>query len=134
MMVIKNNIVPLKGYSAMALWPFIFVRNDAHYNVITERHERIHFEQQKEMLVIGAAIALVLAVCGCGWWSLFALPLFFYWYGIERLIKWAYYRNRMTAYKNISFEREAYANQNNVAYLDERKPYAFLKYINSNIN
>lgn len=112
MMVIKNNIVPLKGYSAMALWPFIFVRNDAHYNVITERHECIHFEQQKEMLLV----------------------FFYLWYVIEWLCKCIYYRNSKTAYKNISFEREAYANQNNVAYLDERKPYAFLKYINSNIN
>ena len=29
-----------------------------------------------------------------------------------------------TAYKNISFEREAYANQNGLAYLDERKHFA----------
>lgn len=25
---IYNNIIPFKGYTAMCLWPFIFVRND----------------------------------------------------------------------------------------------------------
>ena len=107
---IVNNIIPFKGFSAMALFPFVFVRSDATITKATLRHERIHCEQQKEMLMV----------------------FFLLWYGIEWLIKWAYYRNRMTAYKNISFEREAYANQNNVAYLDERKPYAFLKYLTKN--
>ena len=96
----------------MALFPFVFVRSDATITKETLRHERIHCEQQKEMLMV----------------------FFLLWYAIEWLVKLCYYRNRITAYKNISFEREAYSNQNNVAYLDERKPYAFLKYINSNIN
>lgn len=33
-------------------------------------------------------------------------------------------------YRNISFEREAYANQHNWYYIKERKRYAFLRYIN----
>lgn len=112
MIIVKNNIIPFKGFSAMALFPFVFVRSDATITKITLRHERIHCEQQKEMLMV----------------------FFLLWYAVEWLVKLFYYRNSITAYKNISFEREAYANQNNVAYLDERKPYAFLKYINSNIN
>jgi hypothetical protein len=31
-------------------------------------------------------------------------------------------------YLNISFEKEAYANEGNLNYLKERKPYAWLKY------
>jgi hypothetical protein len=112
MITIRNSFIPVKDFTALTLWPFVFVRKDARMAATTIRHENIHGEQQKEMLI-----------------------LFFYlWYLVEWLVKLCIYRNSMTAYKNISFEREAYANQNNVAYLDERKPYAFLKYLNSNIN
>ena len=33
------------------------------------------------------------------------------------------------SYFNISFEKEAYANENDPNYLKNRKPFAFLKYI-----
>ena len=109
---IVNNIIPFKDFTALTLWPFIFVRKDEekYYTDVVERHEYIHGEQQKEMLIV----------------------LFYVWYGIEWLIKWVYYRNSMTAYKNISFEREAYKNQNDLAYLDIRKHYAWTKYIINN--
>lgn len=134
MIKVFNNIIPVSGFVALAMWPLLFIRKKAawRFDEMAERHEEIHGEQQKEMLVIGAAMALVLAVCGCGWWSLFALPLFFYWYGIEWLIKWAYYRNAHTAYKNIGFEREAYSNQSDIAYLYDRKPFAWFDYIINN--
>lgn len=109
MKVITNSIIPFKGFTALTLWPFIFVRKDEekYYTDVVDRHEHIHGEQQKEMLIV----------------------FFLLWYGIEWLIKWAYYRNRMTAYKNISFEREAYAHQNEMSYLDNRMHYAWMKYI-----
>jgi hypothetical protein len=112
MITIENNIIPFKGFTAMALWPFVFVRKDSekYYTDVVERHEYIHGEQQKEMLIV----------------------FFLLWYGIEWLIKWACYRNSMTAYKNVSFEREAYRHQNDAAYLDERKHYAWTKYIINN--
>ena len=81
------------------------------------------------MLIVGILIAIVLFVVGCRWWSLLALPVFFYWYVVEWLIRWAYYRNRKTAYKNISFEREAYAKEDDVVYLDSRKPFAWVRYL-----
>ena len=109
---IVNNIIPFKGFTAITIWPLIFVRNDneKYYTDVVERHEYIHGEQQKEMLII----------------------FFLLWYGIEWLVKLVYYRNRMTAYKNISFEREAYKNQNDLVYLDIRKHYAWTKYIINN--
>ena len=74
-------------------------------------------------------MAIVLFAVGCGWLSLLTLPVFLYWYGIEYLIRLAYYRNSITAYKNISFEREAYAKEDDVVYLDSRKPFVWVKYI-----
>lgn len=103
------NHIPFKGFTAITLYPFVIVRKDSVglFTWIVENHERIHGEQQKEMLVL----------------------LFYLWYLIEYLVKWVYYRNRMTAYKNISFEREAYENQSNSSYLDTRKRYSWVKYI-----
>lgn len=110
MITIKNNIIPFKGYLAMCIFPFIFVRKDARALKTTDiNHETIHGKQQIEMLWV----------------------LFFLWYIIEWLIRLIQYRNAITAYKNISFEREAYYHQAEAGYLEIRKPYSFIKYINN---
>jgi hypothetical protein len=36
---------------------------------------------------------------------------------------------RNKGYRNISFEKEAYGNEDNLDYLNERKPYAFKNYL-----
>ena len=107
--VVFNDIIPFRGFLAMCLWPFIFVRNSAvsHYNTTVNNHEQIHAQQQKEMLI---------------------LP-FLIWYSIEWLCRLAQYRNSNKAYRNISFEREAYANEKDLAYLGSRKPYAWTEYL-----
>lgn len=107
--IIYNRYIPFKGFSAIACVWWIFVRIGAKITTTYIRHEYIHLRQQKEMLVI----------------------FFFLWYGIEWLIRLIQYRNATTAYKNISFEREAYANQDSIDYLDIRKSFSFIKYINN---
>jgi hypothetical protein len=138
MEIIYNNIFPFKGYLAMCVFPFIFVRKDARALKTTDiNHEMIHGKQQLEIMVAVAVILVALALFGVlSWWWLFAIPFAFYvWYVLEWLVRIPLCGfDSHLAYRNISFEREAYSNQNNVAYLDKRKPYAFLKYINSNIN
>jgi len=39
------------------------------------------------------------------------------------------FRNRKKAYRNISFEREAYANESNPDYLTNRKFFSFFNYL-----
>lgn len=107
MLIIYNSFIPVKGFSALTLWPFIFVRKGANVTDTTMRHEAIHAKQQMEMFVV----------------------FFLLWYAVEWLIRWAYYRNRITAYKNISFEREAYAQQSSMCYHIYRKPFAWVEYL-----
>jgi len=128
--VIFNDTIPFKGFIAMCLWPFIFVRNNAanHYNTVANNHEHIHAEQQKEMLLVGIVLAAIGYVF-VGLWALLFVPLFFWWYGIEYLYRLCQYRNTNKAYRNISFEREAYANEKDLAYLGSRKPYEWTKYL-----
>lgn len=45
---------------------------------------------------------------------------FYIWYLIEYYTK---------GYWNVSFEKEAYANENNLNYLNNRKLFSFVKYI-----
>jgi len=92
----------------MAFFPFILIRDKKLVQDITLlNHERIHLRQQAELLI---------------------LP-FYLWYIIEYLIRLIIYKNKRRAYRNISFEREAYANENNIEYLNKRKLWTFLKYI-----
>ncbi|SHJ38337.1 hypothetical protein [Flavobacterium haoranii] len=104
--IVFKYLLP-KGYRGITLFPFIFLlRNEDKRNEVLINHEKIHIRQQLELLV---------------------LP-FFIWYGIEFLIRLLQYKNWSRAYRNISFEREAYVNEKNFDYLKKRSFWSFLKY------
>lgn len=102
MKIIRQNILPPKGFLAINLFGLLFCKKDAKINDVIVNHESIHTSQMKEMLYIP----------------------FYLWYVIEWLIKLLFKGN---AYRNISFEREAYDNQYNLNYLKERKRYSWIK-------
>ena len=133
MIVVRNTIIPFPGFIAITLWPFVFVRRQAwaRFTNNVMRHERIHGRQQVELLLVGAVLAVLMALGGCGWWSLLALPLFLWLYGLEWLLGLACFGDSSAAYRNISFEREAYDNEHDADYLNERRPFAWLRYISS---
>lgn len=57
--------------------------------------------------------------------------LFFYiWYVAEWVVRLLRHRNLHEAYRNISFEREAYDNERDMQYLRKRGRWAFLRYLN----
>lgn len=105
MKVIVNDIIPFKGYLAMTIWPFIFARKEL--KPVDINHESIHGEQQKELLI---------------------LP-FYILYVLEYIIKFLITFNNKTAYHSISFEQEAYINEENFNYISNRKHYCWIKYI-----
>lgn len=104
-LVVSRFLVP-RGFSGITLYPFVFfkekkLREDA----VFVNHERIHLRQQIELLIV----------------------LFFLWYGLEFLIRLIVYRSAEKAYRNISFEREAYENEKDLLYLKKRPFWQFLK-------
>ena len=102
-----------KSFSALSIYPFIILKKkESKDDLILINHERIHLQQQKELL----------------WF------IFFLWYGLEYLIKLAYYRHPHTAYRNLSFEREAYYHEKDLSYLQKRKLFSFLRFLKSNSN
>lgn len=103
MKIIRNKVIPFKGFKAINLFGVLFVREEAVLSEADINHEAIHTEQMKEMLYVG----------------------FYLWYAVEWLVRLARLRNAHTAYRNVSFEREAYANQADLAYLQQRKPWSW---------
>jgi len=108
MILIVFKYLTPKGFRGLTFFPFVILtdKNDA-LDKVCINHERIHLRQQLELLI---------------------LP-FYVWYGIEFLIKWFQYKDKNTAYRNISFEREAYKNEKELSYLKSRSFWKFLKYI-----
>lgn len=94
--------------SAIALWPFVFVREKKHLEDASLMcHERIHLRQQKELLVV----------------------FFYLWYGIEFIVYRVCGKSPSEAYRKISFEREAYAMEAHSEYLKNRPFWNFLKWL-----
>jgi len=108
--IIQNSKIPVYlsvfiSISAITLFPFIISRDEM--SDVTIRHEIIHIEQQRELLVIFFYILYV-------------------WYWLKGKVK------GMTsdeAYMSIPFEQEAYRKMYDENYINKRKRNAWKKYI-----
>lgn len=106
MILISKYLLP-RGYIGLTIFPFIFLKfNALRSDSVLINHEKIHLKQQLELLIIP----------------------FFLTYLIEFLIRLVQHRNWKLAYRNISFEREAYGNEKDLDYMKTRPFWAFLKY------
>ena len=112
MKIIRNKYIPFPGFRAINLFGILFVRDNAVIDEETIRHETIHTKQMQEMFYI----------------------FFYLWYFIEYVYRVCWYAWKVnkpkakSAYHAISFEREAYANENDTEYLKNRKSWNWTKY------
>ena len=108
--IIQNSKIPVYlsifiSIGAITLFPFIISRDEM--SDITINHEKIHIEQQRELLVVFFYILYV-------------------WYWLAGKVKGM---NNDDAYMNIPFEREAYKQMYDENYLDNRKKHAWKSYL-----
>lgn len=107
-MIIYTNLFGFLKYSSyvgITIFPFIFIGKQYKNRPNLINHEKIHFQQQIELLV---------------------LP-FFVLYFLNYLINLFKYRfNHNKAYYNIIFEKEAYNNETNLDYLKVRIRYNWI--------
>ncbi len=103
--VIVTRFAP-KGL-VLNLFGFYLTRDDSWVDARIINHERIHDAQQRELLYIP----------------------FYLLYLFEYLVRLIQFRNHDKAYRNISFEREAYANDKDFNYLKRRKLFSFRRYL-----
>lgn len=107
-MVIISKYFFYRNYVGLSLWPFIILKEpELSQDRILINHERIHLRQQAELLI---------------------LP-FYIWYISEWIIKSIWYLSTYKAYRNLSFEREAYLHESDPEYLSSRSRFGFIKYL-----
>ena len=97
----------LIGKKYMLLFCWLLTAPKAVVSDVDINHEMIHAAQMKELLYI----------------------FFYLWYVIEWIVRLIHYRNAREAYRNISFEREAYRHEENLMYLKWRSKFNFLNYL-----
>lgn len=109
MKVVRNSLIPFKGFKAMLFFGILFVRNDLKKELTYTdlNHESIHAKQCKELLGV----------------------FFYLWYTLEYLVRLPMCDfNHHKAYRSICFEQEAYSNEKDLQYCNKRKHWAWLKY------
>ena len=111
-MFFENSSIPkiLSLVSPIDIWAisfcgFVFCRGEMSPRV--QRHETIHFQQQLEMLFVFQLILYV------GFWVL----------GLFR------YRSTEVAYFENPFEREAFRNDEDEGYLENRPRFAWVRHL-----
>jgi hypothetical protein len=108
MILIVFKYLTPRGFRGLTFYPFVFLADkDDKLNEVFINHEKIHIRQQLELLIVP----------------------FYLWYFTEYLFRLLQFRNRKKAYYAISFEREAYANEKDHAYLNSRPFWGFMRYI-----
>jgi hypothetical protein len=107
MIILCQRLLKNTKINGITLFPFIFLKKKEYLqDKVLLNHEKIHFRQQMELLVI----------------------FFYLWYILEYYYHLSKIKDKYLAYKSISFEREAYAKENELGYLKTRKPFSFWKY------
>ena len=106
MKVIYNKVIPFgRSYYAVNLFGVLFAKGPVDKYILN--HEKIHSAQIFEMLVVP----------------------FYLWYLVEWAVRLVSCGNGHRAYRNISFEREAYAHGNDLGYLSRRRRFASFRYL-----
>ena len=107
MKIIINKILPFRGYAAMAVKPYIFIQKKWYDSLCDKRGVLYRKTINHEKIHLAQQEELGL---------LKFLVIYIFWW-----IK--------DGYRQIPFEKEAYANASDFTYLQRRKPYAYKKYI-----
>jgi hypothetical protein len=104
----KNSAIPKAlGVRGITLYPYIFIGDEGDDRLIN--HELIHIEQQRELWVV----------------------LFYILYVAHWLRAFSKLGDFKMAYYEIPFEKEAYANDDNLEYLKTRQKNAWKGWVNN---
>jgi hypothetical protein len=123
----------LGKFAGITIIPYVFwyIKNKSEHQIkILRNHELIHGAQVNDEIdlwrkrlkikFLGTMVGWVVWYSKyIGWWIKNVLSGYFSTKG----------KSSMQAYKDIPYEKEAYANEKKLTYLDKRKPFAYKNYI-----
>lgn len=132
MIKIYCKFLPFKGYLCMTILWWLIIRTEQKDKTTetVERHETVHSYQQITLFITSLLVSIILSLTtSYFWWALLATPIFPL---LAYIISWIIEiilppYNR--AYKDICFEGEARALENDPNYKKKLFPFSFLKYI-----
>lgn len=135
--VFCNNIVAkillcMSSCHTITIGPFVLSkRTEDKITPTIRNHEFIHRSQWMEMTVVSMTIISLCMILTeiSQWWALLSLVTFYIWYGVEYVIRLIICNDTDKAYKSVSFEREAYENEDNSDYQDEKEYFSWIKYL-----
>ena len=121
----------LPGYSTITImaWVLTKYKNDKDMPQHVRNHEAIHIRQWAECMIASGVVIWVLVLFAniSVWWLLLSVCMFYVLYVLEWLFKLIFYGKE--AYRNLSFEREAYDSQLNGDYLANSGYFEWLHYL-----
>lgn len=116
MVIIKNNVLPVKDYAAITIMFLIFIRKEwwldanRYERAETCKHENWHVMQWSHVTLVSCILFSVANIwMNIAWSWMFASVLVYYLiYVLSYLFNIIRYRNHSKAYHNIVFEKPAY--------------------------
>ena len=129
--IYNSKVIPFPGYRAINLFGVMFVRGNRPLDEVTINHENIHSKQIIDVLLLTLIpFAFLFFLVGKLWLILLLWITSYYgFYVTEWIVRLISYKfNTRDAYRNISFEREAFANEKNLDYLKNRERFSFIRY------
>ena len=140
--IFAHILLCLSDKNVIMLFGFICTTRKKHEPLTaqTVNHEAIHVEQYIEITAVAVAIALVCSfIFGWAAWPfIVALTLYYIIYMVEATISWVhnFFATRKKdpaaaadkTYHNSMFEMEAYAHDNNLQYIPNRRSFYELRY------
>lgn len=130
---IANNLL-FKGYSTITIAAWVCTRYKGKEEMPQKvrNHECTHARQWIEMFFSGWVIMFILQLIFdiSAWWYILPLFSFYIWYVLEWFFKSLF--KLKNAYKDISFEKEAKASENDNCYLENMGYFEWLKYYGKN--
>lgn len=138
----ETKLIPFPGYKAIMLFGFVFTKDsETEWDVIERRHENTHKNQYRDLFCAGLFVDIVLlflllaldfVTWNLLWLLVIPVFLFYAWYGINFLKQLIHYKNWHDAYRNVIFERQAYAVEDEALLPCEQRTkytsFSFLKY------
>ena len=106
MITIHNKLIPFKGFQALTMWPFLFIRGKRNLSKKVLNHENIHAAQQKELCIV----------------------FFYLVYFVSWIIGLCKGKSSKEAYRDICFEREAKDHETDYLYLENRPFWNWVTY------
>lgn len=110
-----SKYIPFKGYFAITLFDYMVIREENRNRAIlitTWNHENWHASQVRDFYI--------------GWCGYF---IFYFLYVLEWVLKLPFALFGYKPYRSISFEQDAFANQDKTEKLYNRKKFSWVKYI-----